>query len=295
MRYGLSACGAALVGTLVYGRSEIFVLQFHGLKSAAGVFALATGLAGQITVPMDSLMGPLLPTATRVLAADRTRATETAARTVRITSVLGSFTMASAIPAVVVAIPLLFGHRFEPAKSPFILLGLVSCLGSVTLPLGIFIMATRNASSMLRVNVVCLAADASLALGLVPVLGLWGAVIANASAQFLSFSLITIVAVRRVGIEARPVGQACLPMVLGIGATGLALLLVRLVHIPIGAVLVMAPMAGAFMMAIGLRFIPSWRVSATESFLIEDSLPAWLRSPYQRISRIFSIVASVPK
>ena len=68
LRYGLSACGATLVGTLVFGRSEIFVLEANHLKVAAGVFALATSLAGQITVPMDSVMGPLLPTATRILA-----------------------------------------------------------------------------------------------------------------------------------------------------------------------------------------------------------------------------------
>ena len=67
IRYGLSACGAGLVGTLVFGRSEIFVLEWQRLTAAAGNFALATGLAGQITVPMDSVMGPLLPTVTRLL------------------------------------------------------------------------------------------------------------------------------------------------------------------------------------------------------------------------------------
>ena len=210
IRYGLSACGAALVGSLVYGRSEIFVLQWHRLTVDAGIFALATGLSGQITAPMDSVMGPLLPTATRLLAADRSRATETARRTLRVTTVLGSFTMALAIPAVVVAIPLLFGSRFDPARAPFVVLGLVSCFGSVTLPLSIFIMATRNASWMLRLNLVCLAADAALAIGLVPLLGLWGAVTANATAQLLSCVLITAVAIRQVGIE-RASGRAGLP------------------------------------------------------------------------------------
>ena len=182
----------------MYGRSEIFVLEAHRLKVAAGIFALATALAGQITVPMDSVMGPLLPTAAGLLAEAPARATEAAARTLRVTSVLASFTMAAAVPLVCVAIPLLYGSKYDQARVPFLVLGLVSCLGSVTVPLTMFILATRNAGSMLRVNLICLAVDAALAIGLVPLFGLWGAVTANAAAQLLSFGLLTVVAIKHV-------------------------------------------------------------------------------------------------
>jgi O-antigen/teichoic acid export membrane protein len=292
IRYGLSACGAALVGTLVYGRSEIFVLQAHGLKVAAGIFALATGLAGQITVPMDSVMGPLLPTAAALLAEAPDRATEAASRTLRVTSVLASFTMATAVPVVLIAIPLLFGHEFLEARGPFLLLGLVSCMGSVTVPLSMFLLATRNAGSMLRINIIALVADAALAIGLVPLLGLWGAVTANAGAQLLSFGLLTVIAIRRVGIESSAVGHACRPLILGIGATALALVWTLPTGLPIGVVLVTAPLTAIAALAIGFRRLPTWCISTADGDLVESSLPTWLRSPYRWIARSFSLVAA---
>jgi O-antigen/teichoic acid export membrane protein len=291
LRYGLSACGASLVGTLVYGRSEIFVLEAHRLKVAAGIFALATGLAGQITVPMDSVMGPLLPTATGLLAEAPTRATEAATRTLRVTSVLASFTMATAVPLVCVTIPLLFGSKFEQARVPFLVLGIVSCLGSVTVPLTMFILATRNAGSMLRVNLACLAVDAGLAIGLVPLLGLWGAVAANAAAQLLSFGLLTVVAVKRVGIAAGPAARACRPLVLGFGATGLALAGALVTGVSTAHAMIASPIIGAVTCALGFRFLPGWRVSASDGALVEASLPPLLRPLFRGLARVFSLTA----
>lgn len=294
LRYGLSACGAALVGTLVYGRSEIFVLEAHRLKVAAGIFALATGLAGQITVPMDSVMGPLLPTAAGMLAESPARGTEAAARTLRVTSVLASFTIATAVPLVSVAIPLLFGTKFEQARLPFLLLGTVSCLGSVTVPLTMFILATRNAGSMLRVNLVCLAVDAALAIALVPILGLWGAVMANATAQLLSFGLLSVVAVRRVGIDAVPAARACRPLLLGFVAAGLALACAFTTGLPTAATLVASPLIGIASAAIGFRVLPTWRITASDGALVQSSLPPWLRPLYRGFARAFSLVAPTP-
>jgi O-antigen/teichoic acid export membrane protein len=294
VRYGLSACGAGLVASIVFGRSELFVLQWHHLSEAAGIFALATGLAGQITVPMDSVMGPLLPTATRLLAAEPMRATETAARSIRVASVLATLTLATAIPVVYVAIPLLFGSEFGQARTPFLVLGAVSCLQSVALPLSMLVFATRNAGSVLLINLVCVAVDAALAIGLVPLVGLWGAVVANASAQSLSLGLLMIVAIRRVGIQANALGRACLPLILGFGAGVLAVALADLIQVRIGA-LVIAIFVGTVSLVIGYWCIPQWRVSATDSALVEGSLPSWLRSPYRWTTGTFKLVATPNK
>ncbi len=293
LRYGFSACGAALVGSLVFGRSEIFVLEWHRLTFAAGMFALATGLAGQITVPMDSVMGPLLPTATRLLASAPARATETASRSLRVTSVLASFTMATAIPLVYVAIPLLFGHRYEPAKTPFLILGLVSCLQSVTVPLSMLVYATRKAGSVLRIDLVCVTVDAVLAIGLVPVWGLWGAVTANATAQLLSLCLLTIVAVRQVGIDANSVNRACLPLTLGLAAAGSSVMIALLAPLPTAVLLIVAPLTGTIVLVVGFRYLASWRISATDAALVEASLPLRLRGPQRWIARVFSLVTSL--
>jgi len=290
--YGLSACGAALVGMLVFGRSEIFVLQWHGLKVAAGEFALATGLAGQITVPMDSVMGPLLPTATRLLAADRSRATETATRSIRVSSVLASLTMATAIPVVYIAIPLLFGHQFEQARSPFLLLGIVSCLQSVTVPLSMLVFATRNASSVLRINLICVVVDAALAIGLVPILGLWGAVIANAGAQLLSLGLLTAVAVKRVNIDATSIGRAGRPLILGLGAAGLSVIYSRLIPAQSWTSLFVMPLIASAALVVGFSCLPGWRVTATDAALVESSLPMRLRSLFRWTTRTLNLAAA---
>ena len=294
LRYGLSACGASLVGTLVYGRSEIFVLQAHGLRVASGLFALATGLAGQITVPMDSAMGPLLPTAAGFLAAAPARTTEAAARALRVTSVLASLTLAAAVPFVFVAIPLLFGAKYEQARGPFVVLGIVSCLGSVAVPLSMFIFATRNAGSMLRINLACLAVDAALAIGLVPVLGLWGAVTANASAQLLSFGLLSFVAVKRVGIAADSAVEACLPLTLGFAASALSLAAAEVVGLSGIGALVISPLIGTVAIALGLRFLPSLRISAAEGALVESSLHPRLRLIFRALASALSLLAPTP-
>ena len=292
VRYGLSACGAGLVASIVFGRSEILVLEWHHLSEAAGIFALATGLAGQITVPMDSVMGPLLPTATRLLAAEPKRATDTAARSIRVASVLATLTLATAIPVVYVAIPLLFGSKFEQARTPFLVLGAVSCLQSVALPLSMLVFATRNAGSVLLINLVSVFVDAALAIGLVPIVGLWGAVAANAVTQLISLGLLAIVAIRRVGIQADVLGRACLPLVLGLGAAVLAVALAEVVHVRIGAALGITTFVGAVSVVVGFWCIPQWRVSATDSALVEGSLPNWLRSPYRWVTGLLKLVAT---
>ena len=189
--------------------------------------------------------------------------------------------------------PLLFGPHFEQARSPFLVLGLVSCLQSVSLPLAMLVFATRNAGSMLRINLVCVVVDAALAIGLVPLIGLWGAVTANASAQLLSVLLISTVAIRRLGVDVTAVTFGCYPLILGFGAAGVAVALAHVTAFPIGVLLVLAPLAGVTVVFIGLSCLPTWRVSAGDAGLVEVSLPGWLRAPYRWITHSFNLVAPV--
>ena len=159
--------------------------------------------------------------------------------------------------------------NFEPARLPFLFLGLVSCFGSISVPLSTLVLASRNAGSMLRINITCLVLDAALAIGLVPVLGLWGAVVANATAQSLSIVLLVIVSVRRIGVDGRTISHACRPLVLGLGAAAAAVLCVYLVPLPIGAVLAVAFCAGVAVEVFGFRHRPGWRISASDAALVE--------------------------
>ena len=82
------------------------------------------------------------------------------ARSIRVASVLATFTLAIAIPVVYTAIPLLFGPGFAETRTPFLVLGVVSCLQSVALPLSMLVFATRNAGSVLHINLACVSLDA---------------------------------------------------------------------------------------------------------------------------------------
>ena len=66
-RYSSRVLVAGLVTTLVFSRCEILVLDAYGAAAAAGAFALAAGLASQITAPIDAMLGPLIPAAASLI------------------------------------------------------------------------------------------------------------------------------------------------------------------------------------------------------------------------------------
>jgi O-antigen/teichoic acid export membrane protein len=198
--YAASACIGGLVATLVFGRSEVLVLRANGLLAGAGVFTVITGLAGQMTGPLDSLLAPLTPIAAGLVAIDRPRAVRAFERSLRVTAILGTLASCVLVPAGVVGIRVLYGHAFASAPAPFAVLGLVSCLQTVVGAFTAFAFATRSAARVLRINVVCLVVDATIAISLVPILGLWGAVVANCAAQILSLLWMSSLVSRRLGL-----------------------------------------------------------------------------------------------
>ncbi len=189
-RYGLSAALSALLGTVVYGGSEILVLRSDNLVAAAGVFTVVSSLAGQMTSVLDSVQGPLAPTAAGLIAIDRDRALQLLDRSLRLMSALGAVASCVLTPVGVVAIDLLYGKSFVEGTGPFVLLALISSLQTAMGPLWAFGFATRSASQIVIINLVALAADAAASILLIPSLSLWGAALAGAAAQLFSLMMI---------------------------------------------------------------------------------------------------------
>lgn len=231
VKYSASACGAALVGVLVFGRSEIFVLRANGLLRAAGVFAVITGLASQLTGPLDSLLGPLTPMAAGLVATGKPRARRIFLRTTRLSAFLGTAAACALVPMAILLLEPLYGRSFVTGRAPLLFLGLVSCGATVIGPIRAFAFATRSAAAVLRANVTCLAVDALLAVSLVPALGLWGAVVANGVAQILSFVLLTRIVSRKldvsVGLFLRETRLFWLATIVGTGEGTACVLLAR--------------------------------------------------------------------
>jgi O-antigen/teichoic acid export membrane protein len=220
--YAFSACVGGLVATLVNGRSEVIVLRANGLLAAAGIFTVITGLAGQMATLLDSTMAPLTPIAAGLMAIDRERAVRVFKRALRITAMLGTFATCVLIPGGILMIRLLYGNAFAGAAGPFAVLALVSSLQTALGPMSAFAFATRSAAQVLKINSVCLAADAALALSLVPLIGLWGAVAANAAAQVMSLVFLTFLVSRRLKLPPTTVVRELQLFAAGLGLGALA-------------------------------------------------------------------------
>jgi O-antigen/teichoic acid export membrane protein len=269
--YAASACVGGLVSTLVFGRSEVLVLRADGLLADAGIFTVVTGLAGQMTGPLDSLLAPLTPIAAGLVAIDRARARSAFERSLRVTAILGSWAACVLVPLGVVAIRILYGHAFAAACGPFAALGLVSCMQSVLGPFTAFAFATRSAARVLGINLICLAADAAIAISLIPLLGLWGAVAANAVAQVVSLIFMSVLVSRRLELKLREVAATVrlFPIGVGVGAAE-ALICLRL-RGPGELLVIPVVVAGLVALRCVLTILPQLRLTAQDVALISGS------------------------
>jgi O-antigen/teichoic acid export membrane protein len=279
-RYGVSACAGGLVSGLVFGRSELFVLQANGRLLEAGLFAVATGISSQITIPMDALMGPMVPTAAGLVAAAPGRALPVLQRALRISSLLGALTAAVVVPAGYVLIPYAFGSSFTAAQGAFVALALTSCLQSVIVPVSAFAFATRSATAVLRADLACLIVDAVLAFSLIPFIGLAGAATASASAQVLSLVLLVRVVVRRMDITVIDVVSATRSFWWGPIGAMLAVLAVAFAPLPTGVALVVAVAIGLVSTCLVFR-IASMRLEPRELGDVMRNLPNGLHPPFR--------------
>lgn len=287
--YAVSACASGLVATLVWGRSELFVLRAHGLVAAAGVFVIITGLAGQITVPMDSLMGPLTPTAAGLVASEPSLARDAMRRALRVSALLGALTASVAVPATFLLLVPLYGKSFGTGRSALLALVLVSCLQSVAGPLTSFAFAMRSAPTVLRNNVVCLLVDAALAIGLVPLIGLWGAVLASVTSQTLNLILLARVVQVRMDVSLGNLAVCSRVFLPGAMSGSLAVSICALVPVPLPGQLALVVL-GPAVLVMCLYCVPALRLTAGDGSAIVKSLPRWLgRAAARLMSRLYLV------
>jgi O-antigen/teichoic acid export membrane protein len=187
-RYSARILVAGLVTSLVFSRSEILVLDGYGRTAAAGLFALAAGLATQITAPVDAMLGPLVPAAASLLAIGRERAGAAVLRGMRLSALATAPIAMVVIPLIALLTPLIYGGRFTATGALFISLGIVSCLQSVFHPVTAFVTALRTPLLVLALNGGALLLDLALVLALVRPLGATAAVVGNSAGQLASLA-----------------------------------------------------------------------------------------------------------
>ncbi len=177
------------MSTLVFSRSEVVILEALGEHQALAVFALAFGLAQRITTPVDALLGPLIPalSALAVTHPDRLRAGF--ARALRFSMTGAALLGAVAVVGTVLAAPILFGPEYGGTGAAFAALAGVSLLQSVAQPYIAVAHALGRLAGLVRANLWALGVDLAVAIALIPWLGLWGAVAANAAGGLLALGL----------------------------------------------------------------------------------------------------------
>ncbi len=173
------ATATALVGELASSRTEVFFLALYGLRADIGYFALAFGLATQLTAPVDAVITPLGSGIIGLVATRPQQASAVLLRSTRYVAAASGVLTAVALPAITMLIPALYGSAYRSAAPLLIPLGIASCLNSLCNPLSSFVSARRRADVVLRAGLIALGADAVAALALIPIIGVWGAVVAN--------------------------------------------------------------------------------------------------------------------
>jgi len=284
--FAAATMAAGIAGMLVFSRSEIVALGWFSDPAVVGLFALAFGVAAQVTAPVDALMGPLAPAAAGLVSGHPGQIRAGRERAVRASAFLSGAVLAVVVPPLVAAVPLLYGAAYTEARVPLLILSATSCLQSVCGPLVAFANARRQAGKVLRITMVALVVDVVLALALIPKLDLVGALAANSGGQ-LTFLVLLI------RLEAANERQSWLRVAASTRAWGVGLA-AALVAISVSSLSstytavagVASAFSGALVYLLGVRM---FRAGMTEADwqALGGALPAPMRPPIRWAAILF--------
>lgn len=253
--YAVPAGIASILGNLVISRSEVLFLTWSDLGVAAGLYAAAFGLASHVFSPAQALVGPLVPAISGLRQIDPGAVGNALRRTLRASSTVVGLLMASALAPVALLIPLVYGSEYESAAPVFVALGLGAGIATACGPLFAFIQARLAGGSMLGINIAALAVNLLLILVLLPILGLWGAVVANIGGVVIRNGMLLLGELRDTSLR----GATCLhdlaPLLVSAISCGASVWIGW--AIPTGAVLsaAAAALTGPALFVVGLRLM----------------------------------------
>lgn len=283
-RFAVPAGAAGLVGTLVVSRTEVLVLTWMSAAEAAGVFALAFGLAGHIFAPAQALLGPLVPAVSGLREVDEDAVARALTRTLRASSTVVALLVAGALPAFAVLVPTIYGREYDAVPPVLIALGIAGGVLIIAGPVHAFVQARLLGGLLLRVNVLALAANVVLAVVLIPLFGLWGAVIANISAAILQLLLLLGTEVRALGLPWSEAVRSTIPS--GVGA------IACLSGWSTATASSLAPVVGSLLagaVGLGVVILGLWvlrtGITSDDSAAILRPLPSWLRTAARPVLR----------
>lgn len=286
-RFCTYASLAGLVGTLVFSRSEVLLLAWLTTPEAVGLFALAYGVSAQITAPVDAVVGPLVPAVAGLLSSHSASAKPALLRAVRLAALLAGGVTAVALPLFFFAIPLIYGNEFTAAAPLFLVLGAASCFQSICNPVVVFTQGRRRTDVILKMSSIALVVNVAIALALIPLLGVWGAAVANATALATFFCLALRHELRVHGIGAAELAAASGSWLVALASAALAVLLSSI--LPLGAALAsaLAGCVGAAGYVLGL-WVTGSGLTEQDAGAITAAVPSSMQRPMRWLVRMLS-------
>jgi len=283
--FALYSWGASLMALLVYSRSEILILEWVGSAKAVGLFSLAFGISQQMTGPVDAATAPLIPATAGLVSAHPDRVSEAVARAIRISALLAGILTSCAAPLVFALYSLVYGNSYRTSAWAFLGLAVVSTLQTALSPVNVLASALRLGRRMFLANLVALIVDSALAFGLIPLLSIWGAVIANAVGQVVALvMLIRAVSGARSGLRPATVVRALSPWWSALPAFALATFAVAALQSQwLGLVLVVP--IGASLYVLFLR-VGRAGITPADAQVLTRAVPLRLRSVALTLSQL---------
>lgn len=217
-RFAIPTGLAGLIGQLALQRTEVLYLTWWSTPEVVGIYALAFGLSGHIFAPAQALTGPLMPAISGLREVDASRVHEALTRTLRASGTIISLLTGAVLPALVVLVPTLYGQDFAEAGPAVLVLGLAGAVVVSADPIAAFVLARLSGRTYLVSNVIALAANIIIAIALIPFVGLWGAVAANATANIARTAVMLRSEQRDLGLGVLEILRPLAPAVLGCGA-----------------------------------------------------------------------------
>lgn len=222
-RFAIPTGISMLIAQLVVTRTEVLFLDVLSTPAEVGIFALAFGVASNVFAPAQSITGPLIPALSSLTeTTDRQTMARAFLRTIRASSTVSALLIAGGIPAIAALVPLLYGHEFSSATLPVLVLGCTGGVAVASTPVIAFTLARLSARRLLSVNLISLAVNVILAVTLIPGLGVWGAVIANAGGVLVRMAILLDGEARALALPLRSILALLTPVAVGIASAWLA-------------------------------------------------------------------------
>jgi O-antigen/teichoic acid export membrane protein len=180
-----------------------------------GIYALAFGLAVHAFAPAQALVGPLIPAISGLREVDEAAVKPAFRRVTRAGSTVVALILSTALAPLALLVPLLYGPEFDAASPVVLALGISAAMATVGGPVFAFVSARLSGRAILAANVVALVVDLGLAVLLIPSLGAWGAVIANAGGAATTLGILGGRELRALGLPLRTALRDALPAVIG--------------------------------------------------------------------------------